>query len=128
MQKADKYASVKEEITALYHENKGRYADGLSRNADTTDIQSFQCVGKALVDSAQHFGSGNPHILQHDIAGRIADDAHFLFRLTAGNTRELHVHHKRADTFAALGGICFRIDNSLMKSDKSKYGNGVKMA
>ncbi len=25
MQKADKYASVKEEITAIYHENKGRY-------------------------------------------------------------------------------------------------------
>ncbi len=25
MQKEDKYASVKEEITAIYHENKGRY-------------------------------------------------------------------------------------------------------
>ena len=25
MQKADKYTSVKEEITAIYHENKGRY-------------------------------------------------------------------------------------------------------
>ena len=25
MQKTDKYASVKEEITAIYHENKGRY-------------------------------------------------------------------------------------------------------
>ena len=25
MQKSDKYAAVKEEITAIYHENKGRY-------------------------------------------------------------------------------------------------------
>jgi len=25
MKKTDKYASVKEEITAIYHENKGRY-------------------------------------------------------------------------------------------------------
>ncbi|MBU5431771.1 IS3 family transposase, partial [Intestinimonas sp. MSJ-38] len=39
MQKADKYASIKEEIAAIYHENKGRY--GYRRI--TAEIRKRKC-------------------------------------------------------------------------------------
>ena len=46
MQKADKYASVKEEITAIYHENKGRY--GYRRITEVLHSRGFSVNHKTV--------------------------------------------------------------------------------
>ncbi len=40
MQKEDKYAYVKEEITTIYHENKGRYAAIAGSRQNFTSVNS----------------------------------------------------------------------------------------
>ena len=46
MQKTDKYASVKEEITAIYHENKGRY--GYRRITEVLHSRGFAVNHKTV--------------------------------------------------------------------------------
>ena len=46
MQKTDKYASVKEEITAIYHENKGRY--GYRRITEVIHSRGFAVNRKTV--------------------------------------------------------------------------------
>ena len=53
MRKADKYASVKEEIAAIYHENKGRYGyrritAGLRKRKFSLNHKTVQRLMKGL--------------------------------------------------------------------------------
>ena len=56
------------------------------------------------MQGAQQVALVDTDILQDDIAGGIADDAHLLLRLTAGNTGQLHINNEHRDAFAALLG------------------------
>ena len=91
-----------------------RDADGLGGNTQTAAVERLHRVDEAHVLLAEHVALVDADVLEHHVAGGIADDAHLRLVLTAGDTGGLHVDDEGGDALVALGHVGLGIDDAVV--------------